>query len=198
MPGGRPLAVRPSRFGYVTGGLVLLLDAIIVAIVQLRALVHRSSDVPLAAFILGGLALYGLNDVLVAAVARVVVDDDAIEVRNQLGRRRRFARTEVGHAARRSVFAPTRSGITQDELLLIAKDGRCVTRLWEADYSSADLEHLVETLGLKWPNTEMASVRHVYRTFPGAHRFDYQVAAVVILVIVAVGLAVIAFAVVTH
>ena len=177
---------------------MLLLDAIIVATIQLRALVHRPSDVAWAALIVGGLALYGLNNVLVAALARIVVDDDAIEVRNQVGRRRRFARTEVSHAARRSVFAPAQSGATQNELLLIAKDGRCLTRLWEANYSPADLEHLVETLGLKWPNTDKASVRHINRTFPGAHLFDYQVATVVILVVVAVGLAVIAFTVLTH
>jgi hypothetical protein len=177
---------------------MLLLDGIIVAIIQLRALVHRPSDAALAALVVGGLALYGLNDVLVAALARIVVDNDVIELRNQVGRRRRFARTEVSHAARRSVFAPAQSGIHQDELLLIAKDGRCLTRLWEGDYRSADLERLVETLGLEWPHTEKASVRLVNRTFPGAHRFDYQVATIVILVIVAVGLAVIAFTVLTH
>ncbi len=60
---------------------MLLLEAIIIAVVQLRALVHRPSDVALAALVVGGLALYGLNNVLVAAVARIVVDDDAIEVR---------------------------------------------------------------------------------------------------------------------
>jgi hypothetical protein len=160
MPGGTTLLIRPSRFGYVTGGIVLLLDTIIVATVAFRSVVHRPIDAAGIALIAGGFALYGLNDVLVAAVARIVVGDDAIEVRNQVGRRRRFARTEISHAARRSVFAPAESGIYQDEFLLIGKDGRCLARLWEADYNSADLERLVETLGLKWPPTRQASARH--------------------------------------
>jgi hypothetical protein len=177
---------------------VLLLDAIIIAIIPLRGLVHRPSDAALAALIVGGFAMYGLNDVLVAALARIEVGNDFIQVRNQVGRRRRFARTEVSHAVRRSVFAPAQGGIHQEELLLIAKDGRCLTRLWEADYRSAELEGLVETLGLEWPKTEKASVRHVNGTLPGAHRVDLQVATIVILVLVAVGLAVIAFGVLTH
>jgi hypothetical protein len=192
------LVVRASRLAYVWGGIVLLLDAIILATIELRGLVHRPTDAALATLIVGSFALYGLNDVMVAAVARIVVDNDAIEARNQVGRRRRFARTEVSHAARRSVFAPAQSGIYQDELLLIAKDGRCVLQLWEADYGDADLERLVETLGLEWPETEEASLRHINRAFPGAHRFDYQTATVVILVILAVGLAVISVAVLTH
>ena len=177
---------------------MLLLDAIILATIELRGLVHHPTDAALATLIVGGLALYGLNDVMVAAVARIVVDDDAIEVRNQVGRRRRFARTEIGHAARRSVFAPAQSGIYQDELLLIAKDGRCVLQLWEADYGDADLDRLVEILGLKWPETEEASLRHIDRAFPGAHRFDYQTATVVTLGIFAVGLSIITVAVLTH
>jgi hypothetical protein len=163
MPGGTILVIRPSRFGYVTGGIVLLLDAIIVATVAFRGVVHRPIDAAVVTLIAGGFALYGLNDVLVAAVARIVVGDDAIEVSNQVGRRRRFARTEITRAARRSVFAPAESGIYQEELLLIAKDGRRLVRLWEADYNSADLERLVETLGLKWPQTRQASERHVNR-----------------------------------
>ena len=177
---------------------MLLLDAVVVAVIQIRGLVHRPSDAVLAASIAGGIALYGLNDVLVAAVAKIVVDDNAIEVRDHIGRRRRFLRTDVGHAVRRSVFAPSQSGINQVELLLIAKDGSCLTRLWEADYGSAGIEQLLETLGLKWPEAERATVRQVNRTFPGAHRFDYEVATVAILVSVAVVLALIAFGVLTH
>jgi hypothetical protein len=194
----RPLAIRPSRFGYVTGGLALLLDAIIVVIIQLRGLVHRPSEAAIAALIVGGIALYGLNDLLVAAVARIAVDNDVVEVRSQFGRRRRFARSEVNRAARRSVFAPAQSGIYKDELLLVAKDGLCLSRLWEGDYSAADLERLVQSLGLAWPQSERASVRHVNRTFPGAHRVDYAMAAIVILVIVAIGLAVVTLALLTH
>jgi hypothetical protein len=194
----RPLAIRSSRFGYVTGGFALVLDAIIVVIIQLRGLVHRPGEAALAALIVGGIALYGLHEVLVAAAARIAVDNDVIEVRSEFGRRRRFARSEVNRVARRSVFAPAQSGIYQDELLLVAKDGSCLTRLWEADYSSADLERLVQSLGLAWPESEQASVRHVNRTFPGAHRVDFAVAAVVILVIVAIGLAVVTFALLTH
>ena len=177
---------------------MLLLGAIIIAIIQLRGLMHRPSDAALAALIVGSAALYGVNEILVSAVARVVVDDNGIEVSNQLGHRRRFARTGVSRAARRSVFAPVESGIYQDELLLIAKDGRCLARMWESDYAPADLERLVKALGLEWPKTVRSSVRHINRAFPGAHRFDYQSAVVAILVIVAVGLAVIAFAVLTH
>src|ERR1700694_208613 len=161
MPGATILVIRPSRFGYVTGGIGLLLDAIIVAIVAFRGVVHGPIDAAVVTLIAGGFALYGLNDVLAAAVARIVVGDDAVEVRNQVGRRRRFARTEISHATRRSVFAPAESGIYQDQFLLIANDGRCLARLWEADYNPADLERLVETLGLKWPQTRQASVRHV-------------------------------------
>jgi len=80
----RPLAIHPSRFGYVTGGLALLLDAIIVVIFQLRGLVHRPSEAALAALIVDGIALYGLNDLLVAAVARIAVDDGVVEVRASL------------------------------------------------------------------------------------------------------------------
>jgi hypothetical protein len=194
----RPLAIHPSRLGYVTGGLALLLDAIIVVIIQLRGLVHRPSEAALAALIVGGIALYGLNDLLVAAVARIAVDNDIVEVRSQFGRRRRFARSEVNRAARRSVFAPAQSGIYQDELMLVTKDGLCLTRLWEGDYSSADLERFVQSLGLAWPKSEKASVRDVNRTFPGAHRADYAVVTVVILVIVAIGLALVTFALLTH
>ena len=177
---------------------MLLLVAIIIAIIQLRSLMHRPSDAALAALIVGGAALYGVNEILVSAVAKVVVDDNGIEVSNRLGHRKRFARTGVSHAARRSVFAPVQSGIYQDELLLIAKDGRCLARMWESDYAPADLERLVKALGLEWPKTVRSSIRHINRAFPGAHRFDYQSAVVAILVIVAVGLAVIAFAVLTH
>ena len=177
---------------------MLVLAAIIVAIIQFRGLAHHPGDAALAALIVAGIALYGLNGVLVVAVARIVVDHDAVEVRDQVGRRRRFLRTEVSHAARRSVLAPAQSGIHLEELLLVANNGRCLVRLWEGDYSSADLERLVETLGLKWPQTEKASVRNIRRTFPGAHRFDYQVATVVILVIVAVVLGVIAIATLTR
>ena len=177
---------------------MLLLDAIIVANIQFRGILHRPIDAALAAIIVGSIALYGLNAVLVGAVAKTVVDDDTIEVRNRVGHRRRFPRSDFNHAARRSVLAPAQSGIYQDELLLVRKDGRCLIQLWESDYSSADLQRLVETLGQNWPKPERATVRHVNREYPGAHRFDYQTATVAILIVVAVGLAVIAFAVLTR
>src|SRR4029077_12761983 len=187
MPGVKPFIARPSRFGYVAGGRVLLLVAVVVAIVQLRGLVERPGDAALAAVIVGGIALYALNGVLVSAVARVVVDGDAVEVRNQIGHRNRFAATEVSHAVRRSVFSPAESGIYQDQLLLVAKDGRRLARLSGSDYGSANLERLVESLGLTWPEPETASMRS-----RGA------IAAVGILAAVAVGLGVIAFAMLTH
>jgi hypothetical protein len=195
---GTPFTARPSRFGYVTGGLVLLLDVFVVAIIQSRGLLHRPTEAVLAGLIVGVVALYALNDVLVSAVSRVVVDSDAVEVRSQMGRRSRFAPAEVSHAARRSVFAPAQSGIYQEELLLIAKDGRRLTRLWESDYGSANLERLVEALGLKWPETEKATARTGRRWLPSSKRLDYQIAAVMILAVVAVGLAAVAFAVLTH
>ena len=187
MPGVKPFIARPSRFGYVAGGLLLLLDVVGMAIIQLRGLVEGPGEAALAVVIVGGIALYALSEVLVSAVARVVVDDDAVEVRNQIGRRKRFAATEVGHALRRSVFSPAESGIYQEQLLLIAKDGRRLARLWESDYGSASLKRVVESLGLSWPEPETASKRN-----RGA------IAAVVILAVIAVGLGVIAFAMLTH
>jgi hypothetical protein len=71
--------------------------------------------------------------------------------------------------------------------LLIAKDGRRLARLWESDYGSASLKRVVESLGLSWPEPETASKRN-----RGA------IAAVVILAVIAVGLGVIAFAMLTH
>jgi hypothetical protein len=196
MPGGTRLTIRPSRVGYVTGGVVLLLVAIMLAIVP--RVVRGPAEAALATVVIGGIALYGLNDLLVAIVARIVVDDDGIQMRNQLGLQRRFERADIGGVARRSVFAPAQSGIYEEELLLIAKDGRCLARIWEADYGSADLHRLVNGLRLEWPQTERSSVRHVNRTFPGAHRLDFQIAAVVVLVVITVGLGVITFALLTH
>ena len=74
-------------------------------------------------------------------------------------------------------------------------DGRALLRLAESDYDTRALERLVETLGLKWPDTKSASVRQIRREFPHAFAFDFQTIAIAILIILAVALAVITFAV---
>ena len=54
------------------------------------------------------LVLFGISIILGTALPKVTVDGDIVEVRDRLGRRRRFARLEVSHAAMRSIIAPSR------------------------------------------------------------------------------------------
>ena len=192
------MVIRPSRFGGVMGGLFLLLAAIIAAIIASRGAVHSAGDAILAVLIVGAAAIYGLSGLLDAVLARIVVDDQTVEIRNLFGVRRRYPRELIRSAARRSIFAPAQSGIYQHELLLIGEDGRCLARLWEADYDDAALRRMVESLQLKWPAARPASVRHVRREFPGSHAIDYPLIAVGILAVVAVILALITFAIMTH
>jgi hypothetical protein len=189
------LVIRPHRSGYVFGAVVLLLGAIAWAIAQARGSIRSQSDLILAWLVFVGLALYVISELLGTAVPKVVVDGDTVEVRDRLGRHRRFARSEVSHGAMRSIFTPRRYGNSRtNAFLLVGKDGRCLVRLPEEDYDPRALESLVETLGLEWPQTKNATVRQINREFQGAFTFDYQTVAVVILIILVVALAGVVFA----
>src|ERR1700730_2844004 len=139
MPSDTPLVIRSTRFGYGIAAVFLFLAAIIVLAILFRGSIHSSSDLILAVLVVGGTTLLGLSQLLSAALGRVVVDERGIEVRNSLGRTRRFARDDIRRAARRSVCAPAQAGIYRTELLLIGKDGRCVARFWDGDYDPAGL-----------------------------------------------------------
>lgn len=151
----------------------------------------------LAWIILGGVAVYGIGDILSTALAEVMVEGDIVHVRDRLGRHRRFARAEVSYAAMRSINVPRLyMGMwTTNAFLLVGKDGRCLIRLPEDDYDTKALERLVETLGLSWPHTENSSVRQINREFPGTYAFDYQTVAIAIMIVLTLALAVGAFAV---
>jgi PH (Pleckstrin Homology) domain-containing protein len=192
MPSDPPLVIRSTRLGYAAAALFLFLAAIIVLAILFRGSIHSFSDLILAVLVVGGATLLGLSQLLFAAFSRVVVNEGGIEVRNALGRTRRFAQDDITRAARRSVFAPAQAGIYRTELLLIGKDGRCVARFRDGDYDTEDLRRLVSTLGLKWPDVRRSTVRQIIREFPGAHSFDYQTVTLVILIAVLVVLAAIA------
>jgi hypothetical protein len=190
------LVIRPHRSGYVFGGAFLLFTAVLWVIAQAMNSIRNQNDMIIAWIVFPILVLYGMSILLGTALPKVTVDGDIVQVCDWLGRRRRFAREEVSHAAMRSVIAPSRYGWNPtNAFLLIGMDGRALLRLAERDYDTRALERLVETLGLKWPETKSASVRQINREFRGAFAFDFQTIAIEILIIVAVALAVIALAV---
>ncbi len=190
------LVIRPQRSGYVFGIAFLLSTAVIWVIAQALNSIRSQNDMILAWIVFTLLALCGISILLGTALPKVAVDGDIVQVRDWLGRRRRFARSEVSHAAIRSIIAPTRYGfVPRNAFLLIDKDGRSLVRLQEDDYDTRALERLVEALELAWPETKSASVRHIRREFPGAFPFDFQTIAIAILIILAAALAVITLAV---
>jgi hypothetical protein len=190
------LVIRPHRSGYVFGSAFLLVTAVIWVIAKALNNVRSQNDMILAWIVFPLLVLFGIGILLGIAVPKLTVDGDMVQVRDRLGRHRRFARSEVSHAAVRSIIAPTRYGwVPTNTFLLIGKDGRALLRLAEVDYDTRALESLVETLGLKWPETKSASVRQINNEFKGAFAFDFKTIAIAILIILAVGLAVITLAV---
>jgi hypothetical protein len=190
------LVIRPHRSGYVFGSAFLLSTAVIWVIAQALNSIRSQNDVILAWIVFTVLALYGITILLGTALPKVAVDGDIVQVRDWLGRRRRFGRLEVSHAAMRSVIAPTRYGfVPRNAFLLVDRDGRSLVRLQEDDYETRALERLVGALGLAWPETKSASVRQIRREFPGAFAFDFQTIAIAILIVLAVALAVITLAI---
>jgi hypothetical protein len=190
------LVIRPHRSGYVFGGIFLLFTAVIWVIAQALNSIRSQNDVIIAWIVFPVLVLFAISILLGTALPKVTVDGDDVQVRDRLGRHRRFARSEVSHAAMRSIVAPSRFGWNPtNAFLLIGMDGRALLRLAERDYDTRALERLVETLELKWPETKSASVRQINREFRGAFAVDFQTIAIAILVILAVALAVITLAV---
>jgi hypothetical protein len=190
------LVIRPHRSGYVFGIALLLITAAIWVIAHALNSIKSQNDMILAWIVFPLLLLFGISILLGVALPKLIVDGDILQVRDGLGRHRRFARSEVSHAAMRSIIAPTRYGfIPRNALLLIGRDGRALVRLQEDDYDTHALERLVDALGLAWPETKSASVRHIRREFPGAFAVNFQTIAIAILIILAVALAVITLAV---
>ena len=190
------LVIRPHRSGYVFGGAFLLFTPVIWVIAQALNSIRSQNDMIMAWIVFPIFVLYGISIFLGTALPKVTVDGDIVMVRDWLGRHERFVRSEVSHAAMRSIIAPSRYGWNPtNAFLLIGMDGRALLRLAERDYDTRALERLVETLGLKWPETKSASVRQIRREFPGAFAFDFQTIAIAILIILAVALAVITLAV---
>jgi hypothetical protein len=191
------IVIRPHRSAYVFDGVILLLTAITWVIAQVLGSINSKLDLILAWIILGGVAVYGVGDILATALAKVMVEGDIVHVRDRLGRNRRFARAEVSQAAMRSINVPRlyTGMLPADAFLLIGKDGRCLLRLPADDYDTKALERLVETVGLNWPHTENSSVRQINREFPGTYAFDYQTVAVAIMIVLTLAMAVGAFAV---
>jgi len=94
------------------------------AFAQALGSIRSQSDLIVAWLVFGALALYVISELLGTAVPKVVVDGETVEVRNRLGRHRRFARSEVSHGAMRSIFAPRRYGNSRtNAFLLVSKDG---------------------------------------------------------------------------
>jgi len=175
---------------------MFLLTAILWVIAQAMHSIKSPTDVIIAWIVFSGFVFYGITSLFSTALPKVTVDDDAVLARDPLGRHRRFARSEVSHAAMRSILVPTRYGfIRADALFLVGKDGRSLLRLPADDYDTGALERLVETLGLTWPEEgRETSVRGINREIPGAFRFNVQIIAIAILSIVAVAMAVILLA----
>jgi hypothetical protein len=190
------LVIRPHRSGYVFGGVFLLLTAVIWVIAQALNSIRSQNDMIIAWIVFPLLVLFSMSILFGTALPKVTVDGDIVMARDSLGRHRRFARSEVSHAAMRSIIAPSRYWWNPtNAFLLIGTDGRALLHLAERDYDTPALERMVETLGLKWPETKSASVRQINREFPGAFAFDFQTIGIAILIIIAVALAVITLAV---
>jgi hypothetical protein len=190
------LVVRPDRSGYVFGVAFLLFTAVIWVIAQALNSIRSQNDLIIAWIIFPIFVLFGISILLGTALPKLTVDGDFVQVRDRLGRHRRFARSEVSHAAMRSIIPPSRYWwLPTNAFLLIGMDGRTLLHLAERDYDTRALERLVETLGLKWPETKSSSVRQINKEFKGAFAFDFQTIAIAILAIVAVALAVITLAV---
>ena len=190
------LVIRPHRSGYVFGIAFLLLTAFTWVIAQALNSIRSQNDLFIAWILFPILVLFGISILVGTALPKVTVDSDIVQVRDSLGRNRRFARSEVSHAAKRSIIAPAPYlWVPTNAFLLIGKDGHSLLHLAERDYDSRALERLVETLGLEWPETKSASVRQIRREFPGAFAFDFQTIAIAILIILAVALAAITLAV---
>jgi hypothetical protein len=190
------LVIRPNRSGYLFGSGFLLITAVIWVIVQALRSIRSQNDLIIAWIVFPLLVLLGISLLLGAALPKVAVDGDMVQVRDGLGRHRRFARSEVSHAALRSIIAPSRyAWVSTNAFLLIAKDGRSLVRLPEEDYDPRALQRLVETLGLAWPETKSASVRQINHEFKGAYAFDFQTITIAILIILAAALSVITIAV---
>ncbi len=190
------VVIRPHRSGYVFGSAFLICTAVIWVIAQALNSIRSQNDTILAWIVFTLLALLGISILLGTALPKVSVEGDIILVRDRLGRHRRFARSEVNHAAMRSILAPTRYGLLPtNAFFLVGKDGRSIVRLPEDDYDPRALQRLVETLGLAWPETKSANVRQIRREFKGAFPFDFQTVAIAILSALAVALAVILLAV---
>jgi hypothetical protein len=191
------VVIRPERSGYVFGCGFLLATAGLWLIAQAMYSIKSQNDMIIAWIVFPLFVLFGISILLGTALPKVTVDGDTVQVRDRLGRHRRFERSEVRHAAMRSIIAPSRFGWWQtNAFLLIGTDGRALLRLAERDYDTRALERLVETLGLEWPETKRAtSVRQINQEFRGAFAFDFQTIAIAILVILAVALAGITLAV---
>jgi hypothetical protein len=190
------LVIRPHRSGYVFGSAFLLFTAVIWVIVQALNSIRSQNEMILAWIVFPLLVLFGISILLGSALPKLTVDGDMVQVRDRLGRHRRFARAEVSHAAVRSIIAPTRYGwVPTNAFLLIGQDGRALVRLREDGYDARALQRLVETLGLAWPETKSASVRQINKEFKGAYAFNFQTVPIAILIILAVALAVITLAV---
>jgi hypothetical protein len=190
------LVIRPHPSGYVFGSAFLLITAVIWVIAQALNSIRSENDMILAWIVFPLFALLGISMLLGTAMPKVTVDGDIVMVRNWLGRHKRFVRSEVSHAAMRSIIAPSRyAWLPTNAFLLTAKDGRSLVRLPEDDYDPRALQRLVETLGLAWPETKSASVRQINKEFKGAYRFDFQTVVIAILIILAAALAVITLAV---
>ncbi len=190
------LVIRPHRSGYLFGAALLLFTAVVWVIAQALNSIRSPNDMIIAWIVFPIFVLFGISILVGTALPKVTIDGDIVQVRDRLGRHRRFARSEVSHAAMRSIIAPSRFWwVPTNAFLLIGVDGRALLHLAERDYDTRALERLVETLGLTWPETKSASVRQINREFPGAFAFDFQTIAIAILIVLAVALAVITLAV---
>jgi hypothetical protein len=184
------LVVRPHISGYVYAGIFGFFAVVVWVIAQAMGSIKSHNDLIVAWLVFGAFALVVIYELLCTAMPRVIVDGGKIQVRDLLGRHRSFTRSDVSHAAMRSILVPRRfGGYRSNAFLIVGKDGRCLARLPEEDYDPRALERLVETLGLEWPQTENSSVRRINREFPGAFAFDHQALAVVLLMILGVALA---------
>jgi hypothetical protein len=189
------LVVRPERSGYVFGCGFLLATAVLWVIAQAMYSIKSRNDMIIAWIVFTLLVLFGISILLGTALPKVTVDGDSVQVRDRLGRYRRFARSDVSHAAMRAIIAPSRYMWNEtNAFLLIGMDGRALLRLAERDYDTRALERLVETLGLAWPETKSSNVRQINREFKGAFAFDFQTIAIAILIILAVAMAAILLA----